>query len=75
MQQAGEGKEAGALTGASAPEIPNPKSQIPKTKSQGSSKRPNSKFQRGAAHVTLFGRWRLRFVWDLGFGIWNFRGS
>jgi hypothetical protein len=30
MQQAGEGKEAGALTGASAPEIPNPKHQIPR---------------------------------------------
>jgi hypothetical protein len=68
MRQAGEGKETGALTGASAPEIPNPKLQIPK-KLQA----PNSK---GSPRDLSF--WFLVFLkipWDLGFGIWDFRIS
>jgi hypothetical protein len=62
MQQAGEGEETGALTGASAPEIPNPKHQAPRK-----SQVPNS--QKGVGHVGLF--WLLRFEFSLGFGFWD----
>jgi hypothetical protein len=67
MQQAGEGEEAGALTGASAPEIPNPKLQIPKKLQAPSSK--------GSPRDLSFWLLVLRFPWDLGFGILDFRIS
>jgi hypothetical protein len=62
VQQAGEGEEAGALTGASAPEIPNPKLQAPK-KSQ------VPKSEKGASRVRFF--WLLGFEISLGFGFWD----
>jgi hypothetical protein len=65
MQQAGKGEETRAL---SAREAPNPKLEAPK-KFQAPS------FKRGAACELLFGYWCLRFAWDLGFGIWDFRRS
>jgi hypothetical protein len=68
MLEAGEGEEAGAVTGACAPEAPNPNFQIPR-KSQTS----NSKEERRAE--LSFDHWILRFPWDLGFGIWDFRRS
>jgi hypothetical protein len=68
MLEAGESKKAGALTGACAPEAPNPKFQIPR-KSQTS----NSKEERRAEFS--FDHWVLRFVWDLGFGFWDFQRS
>jgi NAD(P)-dependent dehydrogenase (short-subunit alcohol dehydrogenase family) len=48
----------------------NPKSQGPRSKEI-----PSSKSQKEARRVVSFGYWDLRFAWDLGFGIWNFRGS
>jgi hypothetical protein len=55
MREPGEGEEAGALTGAFAPEIPNPKFQIPKE----------------VFAQRSFDCWDLKFPWDLGFGIWD----
>ena len=45
----------------------NPKSQIPNPK-----KIPNTKLQNQIPALAGFGIWNLGFVWDLGFGIWDF---
>jgi hypothetical protein len=59
MYQARQRKETGAVTGAFAPEIPNPR------KSQ------NPKFQKiaPANSALMFGFWSLLGAWILGFGI------
>ena len=51
------------------------KSQIPSTKFQVNSKHQisNSKRHRHGASVSVIGIWSFGFVWNLGFGIWDFR--
>jgi hypothetical protein len=66
--QAPSSKEIPSSKSPAAREAPNPKFQIPR-KSQTS----NSKEERRAE--LPFDHWALRPVWDLGFGIWDFRLS
>jgi hypothetical protein len=51
-------------------EVKNSKSQIPNSKQA-----PNPKLQipkQRPIRKSPFGIWCLEFVWDLGFGIWDF---
>src|SRR5213594_3227776 len=65
-------------------QIPNPKIQIPKSKSQNPNPKeiPRPKFQRASSQALLrfgfwdffgFGFWSLGFRWSLVFGAWSFR--
>jgi hypothetical protein len=62
MQQAGEGKEAGAV----APEITNPKLQIPRK-----FQKPTRKKERSRGRLPLKFK-ALEFLWSLELGIWSF---
>ncbi len=67
------------ITGAT-PETPNPKPQI-SNKSQASNPKFQTSLMRripdserpGRRKRLVLGAWNLKFVWDLGFEIWNFR--
>jgi hypothetical protein len=56
-----------AAAAAGAAEIPNPRLQIPRKLQTSISKKE------AVSYAPLFEYWRLRFAWDLDFGIWDFR--